>query len=125
MDKRIDGKRYNTETARLLARCRTGESLYVKKTGEYFLCHEEVITPADATQAGDWAKINLSRYDYALLFSGAEEPVPRGIARRQISILLPVGILEALDLKREELRVDRTELIIRALRGAGYGGGNG
>lgn len=60
MKKVINGKTYDTSTARLIAKSKEGE-LYEKKTGEYFLrvtqkeIRLDIIHPITKKQAEQWA----------------------------------------------------------------------
>lgn len=60
MIKTINGKQYNTDTARKIATADEG-TLYEKKTGEYFLhitmkdIGLDIIHPLTREQAGKWA----------------------------------------------------------------------
>ena len=102
MKKIIDGRRFDTETARLVgewgnelsgrdfARCE--ESLYCKRTGEYFLAGHggpaskysqsagentwtggEAITPLTAEEAREWAEKHLGAEEYELEFTVIED----------------------------------------------------
>ena len=59
MTKTINGKQYNTKTARKIATAAEG-TLYEKKTGEYFLhitmgfIGLDIIHPVTKEQAGKW-----------------------------------------------------------------------
>lgn len=97
----INGRMYNTETARFLARWDNGltprdfnnlsESLYRKKTGEYFLHGEggpntwcsvpvgdmfgggEKIEPLTEDEARRWAEKKLDTEEYIEIFGEPEE----------------------------------------------------
>lgn len=104
MKKIIAGRRYDTETARLVGSYNNGlgyrdfeyieEELYQKKTGEYFLygsggplssyavyegnntSGSETIKPLTEEQAKSWAEINLDADDYEAEFSVIEDDEP-------------------------------------------------
>lgn len=101
MKKIINGKMYNTETAKLLGEMESRrnkadfyyycESLYLKKTGEYFLFGEghglspygksygnssgwgEKIMPFTIDEAKEWAEENLDADEYIKIFGEVEE----------------------------------------------------
>ena len=102
MNKKINGKTYNTETAKLIASRDNGlgrheieyveEELYKKETGEYFLyghggamsryaqpaeCDNWTggaeIIPFTVDEAKKWMKGNASADDYIAEFGGVEE----------------------------------------------------
>ena len=101
MKKIIDGKLYNTETAKKIASYWNGyprgdfkyvsKVLYQKKTGEYFLyakggpmteyaepvwggmTYGEVIIPYTEEEAKDWAVRHLDADEYMKLFGEVEE----------------------------------------------------
>lgn len=101
MKKVIDGKRYDTDTAQVCGECSYGypgdfnhvsETLYMKRTGEFFLYGEggprskyaesvsmnewtggERITPLTEDEAKAWAEENLTGEEYEEIFT-VEEP---------------------------------------------------
>ena len=102
MKKIINGKMYNTDTARKVATCEHGdgprdfhyycESLYCKRTGEYFLAGEggpmtrysrstgqrswsggENIFPLTYEEAMEWAEREMDADDYQAEFGPAPE----------------------------------------------------
>lgn len=100
MKKIINGKMYNTETAKCLASWFNGsisfdmcqEWLYRKKTGEYFLYGEggasskyseycgfdqwsggSAFTPLTEEEAREWAEQKLDADDYVSIFGEVEE----------------------------------------------------
>ncbi len=101
MKKIINGKMYNTETAKKLGEYWNGkdyrsfgfctETLYLKKTGEYFLhgkggamskycsyygnmyCDGEAITPFTKVEAKEWAEDHLDADEYEEIFGKVEE----------------------------------------------------
>lgn len=101
MKKIIDGRLYNTETAKLVGDCDLdvaandfswyGEELYRKKTGEYFIFGEgnaasryaehaygmwqagKAIIPLTFEQARDWAEEHLTADEYAAEFGEPDE----------------------------------------------------
>ena len=68
---KINGRRYDTATAKMVGVADNGDRLFVKTTGEYFLClaapeeyggpglKNPYIRPIDGRAAADWAKANL------------------------------------------------------------------
>lgn len=102
MNKIIRGRRYDTETATSLHSVEHGqygsfdywtESLYCKRTGEYFLygyggpltkyavregndiCEGEVIEVLSVEQAQEWAEKNMSADEYESIFGQVDEGV--------------------------------------------------
>lgn len=102
MKKIINGKMYNTETAKFLGLYSSGygysdfhyycESLYLKKTGEYFLMGEggpasqyrervdgscwssgRKIMPLTVDEAREWAENHLDADEYEAIFGPVEE----------------------------------------------------
>lgn len=89
MKKAINNKIYNTETAKIIYAvesdevrgefCYYKESLYQKKTGEYFLACSggafNKIIPLDYEQAMQWAEDNMSDDEYIAVFREPSEDV--------------------------------------------------
>ena len=101
MRKIINGKSYDTNTAKLIGSRDNGEyggfdfiseSLYLKRTGEYFLhgrggartcyaryvgaeswCGGEQIIPLNLTSASSWAEKNLTADEYEAAFGEVSE----------------------------------------------------
>ncbi len=96
MVKIINGRKYNTETAKVVAyynnidgrrilQCDDGRfyemTLYKKKTGEYFICNEgnclsgieNGIEPVSKAAAKRWSEIYLSAYKYEQIWGEVEE----------------------------------------------------
>ena len=102
MKKIIEGKLYNTETAKMIGEGGNGrgrndfsyyeEELYIKRTGEYFLygcggamsryaesCGQntwtggESIIPMTEKEAREWAEENIYADDYMEIFGEVEE----------------------------------------------------
>lgn len=101
MKKVITGKMYDTDTAKAVGMFSRGnrydfhfvsETLYKKKTGEFFLygeggamskyavtidcnswCGGERITPITEDDAKEWAEINLDGDEYESIFGTVEE----------------------------------------------------
>ena len=148
MKKVINGKRYDTTSATKLAEYentidvrnhnRFEETLYEKKTGEYFLhgaggagskygvwfensgSPGEKIMPLSLAEAKKWAEEYLDGDEYETIFGEVDES--EEIAQsRQISILLPQRVFDSLKAKSASSRLSMAELSVRALREAGYG----
>lgn len=87
MKKIINGKMYNTETAKKLGWWSNGvsysnfnrleEALYLKKTGEYFIAADyyngDDITPVTEAEAKCWAEEKLDADEYIAAFGEPEE----------------------------------------------------
>lgn len=138
MKKIINGKRYNTETATLLASAdngfgvtdveRTEEELYQKKTGEFFLYGKSnpggsyaTIVPGGARMAGEgirpitrdeakqWAEKYLEADEYEELFEVEEDN------NTVINVLVPESLHNRLRNQAEKQNVSQKDLIIKAL----------
>jgi len=143
MKKIINNKVYDTETAKLLGRADNGcgyndfnwvrESLFRKKTGEYFLFGEGgantryaesvgsnswsggwAIFPFTVERAREWAENNLSADDYENIFG----IIPEGEERQSINICLPNEAVEAMNLEAERLKMSVSEYIEFLIRGS-------
>ena len=68
-----NGKRYNTDSAKLLAAGADNVNLYQKKTGEYFLCDERRVRSLTTQQAQEWAEKRLTAEECGRLFGEAAE----------------------------------------------------
>ena len=118
MNKIINGKRYDTNRARKVAEYSEGgvrdfhhftETLYRKKTGEYFIYGEggpasryaerieqntwsggEKIIPLSVESAKDWAEKYLSADEYEEIFGQVEEDDSRKI----VTFSLPLSVIE-------------------------------
>lgn len=127
MKKIINGKLYDTDTARRLGDYDNGgswsdfghfeEALYVKKTGEYFLHGEggpmtryavatgtnswsggERIMPLTYDEAAAWAEEHLDADAFMEIFG----PVPEGDDKKTVTFYLPVDLIN--QLKRDAQR---------------------
>lgn len=127
MKKIINGKLYDTDTARRLGDYDNGgswsdfghfeEALYVKKTGEYFLHGEggpmtryavatgtnswsggERIMPLTYDEAAAWAEEHLDADAFMEIFG----PVPEGDDKKNVTFYLPVDLIN--QLKRDAQR---------------------
>lgn len=124
MKKIINGRRYDTESARELAAASSGlsysdfshweETLYVKKTGEYFLhgiggpmsryaepsgqngwSGGERIMPMSLEEAKAWAEEHLSGDEYEDIFGTVEETDER----RTVTYSLPLATIDTVKRK--------------------------
>lgn len=128
MKKVINGKRYDTDTAQEVAEWKNGdftevdkkiETLYRKKTGEYFL-HGigggnteyrgisgnnfgpgEIIKPLTLQEAQAWAQEKLSGEEYEQIFEVEDE------MNQVLNVLIPVSLHESL---REEAKRRNTTI---------------
>ena len=148
MNKIINGKRYDTETARQLGEYENmaeqrnfghwSQTLYRTRSGNYFLYCEggglsqyatrrgdnsgwgEQIEPYTLEEAQKWAEKYLNADEYEAIFGGLAE-IPAEEESEQIKISLPVSMLRELREKRESTGATVSWLIIKALKDAGYG----
>ena len=135
MKKVINGKRYDTYTATELARTSYisecdqtfhEEQLYLKRTGEYFLCTqvsklinfenlsddminpEKKIFPFTLDEAKDWVKNHVNyKYDELFLFHDDENIL--------VSVLLPETIYRMLKDESALCHETQKDIIINAL----------
>lgn len=138
MNKVINGKRYDTETAELIGewantynysdwsyKC---EELYRKKTGEFFLYGEggpmseyavpsgnnnwtgsSKITPLTIDEAKKWVEKNLDADDYEKLFELEEE------GNIAFSLLIPENLYNKLKNESEKSGKTMKDIIVEAL----------
>ena len=147
MHKVINGKSYNTATAKKIAEYQSGyprndfhyfeEELYVKKTGEYFLYGSgdglskygewhgntggwgERIIPMTLKEAKEWAE-HLDGDGYEEIFGGIEEDIDNTEQQIQKSVLLPEAVMTSLKEKSQKTGITVSALIVKALRDSGY-----
>lgn len=148
MNRIINNKRYNTYTARLLGEWNNGypqddfefckESLYVTKSGNYFLhgeggggskyCAEsldehphgcgEMIKPLSVAEAQEWAKKVLDDNEYAVMFTVTT--ATNDTETEKITLSLPPSVIKALKERKEATGVNVSWLVAQALIDAGY-----
>lgn len=142
MQKIINGKRYNTETAHFCgdrefgdtAEERAYEALFQKKTGEFFLygsgeakskyakevslnnwAYGEEIIPLTETQAKEWAKTYLYPVEYQNLFT-VKEPVDPG--KKIQSFSLSGDVIAKLTQLSRKHKMSRSKIIEDLVRKA-------
>ncbi|MDU7164159.1 MAG: hypothetical protein E6296_06425 [Anaerococcus vaginalis] len=137
MNKVINGKRYDTETAELVGEWTNGhrygefqyecEKLYRKKTGEFFLygwggamssyavpygnnnwTGSSKITPISIDEAKEWVEENLDADDYEKLFELEEGNIA-------FSLLLPENLYNKLKDESEKTGKTMKDIIVEAL----------
>ena len=135
MKKIIDGKRYDTSTAKAVG-CDSysnrrdfhfwEETLYQKRTGEFFLhgeggaaskyaeacgqnewCGGEMLIPLTFKAARDWAEEHLSADDYEAVFGKVAEDD----SKRLISLNLPATAADTLKRLAAETGKSQSELV--------------
>lgn len=138
MNKVINGKRYDTETAELIGEWTNGhrygefqyecEELYRKKTGEFFLygsggamssyavpsgnsnwTGSSKITPITINEAKKWAEENLDADDYEKYFELEEE------GNIAFSLLIPGNLYNRLKEVSEKTGKSMKDIIVEAL----------
>ena len=143
MKKIINNKVYDTETAKMLGRMDNGfgyndfdwvsESLFRKKTGEFFLLGEggartryasnvgdnswssgSAIIPIGEERAREWAEHYLKADEYENIFGKVSEDGTTQL----VTIDLPNEIVEAMNLEAERLKMSVPEYIEFLVRGA-------
>ena len=140
MKKIIGGKRYDTNTAKYIgsgyANCSVTdfkyfeESLYLKKTGEFFLhgnggpaskyakefdgsmWGDEKIIPISLEEARAWGEKNLSPDEYEEIFEVKEEEEGSVI----FSVLLPETLYAELKAEAEKKGVSMKEVVVERLK---------
>lgn len=148
MNKIINQKRYNTETARCLGLWENGhyrndfsfcrETLYVKKTGEYFLHGEggamskystsrgndvtggEELIPLSYEKSMEWAEEHLDSDECTAVFGNMEEDAEEGAEKEKILLTLPKDIIKALKEKKETTGANISWIVAKALKESGY-----
>ena len=145
MKKIINGKVYNTQTAKCVGEMSWGnmsdfaycnEELYRKSTGEYFLFGEgggmskyakssgqnswgwgDAIIPMTIEEAKVWAEENLDGDEYEKIFGVVEEPD----TTTRINWTLDIDIVEDLRQRTADTGIPASRAVSDVLRTAGYG----
>lgn len=112
MKRIINQKRYNTDSARVVATA--GKvTLYRKQTGEFFFCDEVNIIPVTLEEAGAWGQENMPEEDYNRIFLGSG-----GDGKKQINVTVSMETYNRLRLmqmtQKKDLNKIIEELIINA-----------
>ena len=112
MKRIINQKRYNTDSARVVAT--DGKiTLYRKQTGEFFFCDELNIIPVTLEEANAWGKENMAEEDYNRIFLGSG-----GDGKKQINVTVSMETYNRLRLmqmtQKKDLNKIIEELIINA-----------
>jgi predicted DNA binding CopG/RHH family protein len=148
VNKIINNKRYNTYSARFLGEWNNGkqpgdfefvrESLYVTKSGNYFLHGEggggsdycaksldehpngcgEVIKPLSAAEAQRWAEKVLDANEFTVMFT--VNTVANETEVEKITLSLPTSVIKALKERKEATGVNVSWLVAQACIDAGY-----
>lgn len=144
MKKIIDGKKYDTETAKQVGETWSPagfgpsdfewyeETLYRKRTGEYFLCGQggpmsryaeaygqsgwaggERIMPLTYTEAKDWAEQHMDADAYISAFG---DPGEGGDGLAQMAVRIPESTIAALDRMVSATGRGKAELVAEALQ---------
>lgn len=141
MRKIINGKRYNTDTAKRLGNWESDldpqdfrheeESLYRTKSGQYFLycfggpssrygertgpnswSSGEKIQPFSVSDARNWAKEHLDGFEYEAIFGEVSEDAED----IQATVRIPAILAEKLTARQDADHCSRNDLILAALR---------
>lgn len=141
MKKVIDGKRYDTDSAKRLGCWESDqdyrglyheeEELYRTKAGNYFLyCYggaasqyskktgpnewssNELIQPISEERARKWAEDHLDGDAYEMIFGAVDESAEAV----QATIRIPAALAKKMEQRMERERCTRNELILRALQ---------
>lgn len=145
MNKIIKGKRYDTYSARSLGEWDNGcppeyrdhykETLYVTKSGNYFIHREnnygsqyatspdggEDIIPLTFYEAKELAEKHLANYEFKEIFGDAEGLLDVAYeSSEKITLSLPSNIVKSLKERKETTGANVSWLVAKALRDAGY-----
>lgn len=143
MKKIINGKVYDTDTAKALGTWSKGdgwrdfsyreETLYRKKTGEFFLHGEggpatnyaervgnawtggSAIVPMEFSEARAWAEEKLGADEYEAIFGAVAEDV----SRVQVCYSLAAGTVETIKRRAAELGISASAYVEQLVAGAG------
>ena len=148
MNKIIEGKRYNTETATLLASWHVGfsprdnnfysESLYITTSGNYFLHGKgnagakysskisentytggEGIIPISRKEAQELVEKYLTADEYEAIFD-VDEEINNETGDEKITLTLPSDLIKTLKERKETTGANISFQIAKLLREAGY-----
>lgn len=136
----IDGKRYDTDTAKFIGEDSYGspadfsywrEELYQKRTGEFFIHGKggamskyaesigqsewrggEKIIPLDFGHARDWSEKHLSADEYEKIFGEVEEDE----TKKPVMLKLPGEVVELLARAAAETGKTRSDIVAEAIR---------
>ena len=142
MKKIINGKRYDTETAMFCGSDSYSnrmelswweETLYQKKTGEFFLYGEggpmsryaettgqnswsggERLMPLSLSTAQKWAEEHLTADEYEKIFGEVEESE---LERKPLNLSLPVDIIKQLRQAATEKGISVSDLVVDLVKG--------
>ena len=139
MKKIINGKRYDTDTAKEVGYFSRNpgqldaltETLYRKNTGEFFLHGEggpqtryatadglsgwssgERILPLSITEAKEWAEAHMTAEEYEAVFEINEESVDKKV----VTFSLPQWAIDKIAAHAAEWQVSKSEVIERLLK---------
>ena len=145
MMKIINGKRYNTMTAKKLGTnssiCSTEdpnwwiETLFQKQTGEYFLYAEggsmskyrtyvggnswesgKQLIPLEVNEAAEWAENNLNKDLYRKVFGSPEDADDSGNEKKLVTLSLSQFSINKLARMATELKKTKSELVDGLIR---------
>ena len=112
MKRIINQKRYNTDSARVVATA--GKvTLYRKQTGEFFFCDEVNIIPVTLEEAGAWGKENMAEEDYNRIFLGSG-----GDGKKQINVTVSMETYNRLRLMQMTQKKDLNKIIEELINAA-------
>lgn len=118
MKKIINGRKYDTETAAVIGSSKeSNETLYRKRTGEYFMYWDgwgEEIIPMNVKDAQDWAERHMDAEAYEMAFG----PVSEDAADVMISAKLPAAVDAKLRRLAAESQTSVTAILINLIENA-------
>ena len=112
MKRIINQKRYNTDSARVVATA--GKiTLYRKQTGEFFFCDELNIIPVTLEEAKSWGQENMPEEDYSRIFLGSG-----GDGKKQINVTVSMETYNKLRLMQMTQKKDLNKIIEELINAA-------
>ena len=141
MKKIINGRRYDTDSAKEMADYSYStrgdfqhyvETLYRKSTGEYFLhgiggpasryaeavglnswSGGERIMPMTLEEAQDWAEKHLDGDEYEKIFGAVDEDTEKKV----VTLSLPLGVIETIKREASKKNMTLSDYVTEAIRG--------
>ena len=116
MKRIIRGKVYDTDTAKQIGKSdpkTLDGSLFLKKTGEFFIFRGDQITPLTIDAAKDWAAKHLDTNTFSGLFG----PIRKDSARKYLHLYVAGDARELLQRRSREEGISMGEIVERLIKG--------